>query len=76
MMVQWQEILVIASTINFNDDEDQPIWQYETNGVYSSSSMYNVINFRGIQPIYCLLFGNLRSHLGLSHFYGSSLKIK
>jgi hypothetical protein len=33
MMVQWQELLVIASTINFSEDEDQPIWQYETNGI-------------------------------------------
>jgi hypothetical protein len=41
MMVQWQELLVIPSTINFSEDEDQPICQYETNGIYSSSSMYN-----------------------------------
>jgi hypothetical protein len=52
MMVQWWELLVIASTINFSEDEDQPILQYETNGIYSSSSMYNLVNFRGVQPIY------------------------
>jgi hypothetical protein len=52
MMVQWRELLVIANTIVFSDDEDQLIWQYETNGVYSSSSMYNLVNFRGVQPIF------------------------
>jgi hypothetical protein len=52
MMVQWQELLVIANTIVFSDEEDQLIWQYETNGVYSSSSMYNLVNFRGVQPIF------------------------
>jgi hypothetical protein len=30
MMVQWQELLVIANTIVFSEDEDQLIWQYET----------------------------------------------
>jgi hypothetical protein len=44
MMVQWQEHLVIANTIIFSDDEDQLIWRYETNGVYSSSTMYNLVN--------------------------------
>jgi hypothetical protein len=47
MMVQWQELLVIANTIVFSEDEDQLIWQYETNGVYSSSSMYSLVNCRG-----------------------------
>jgi hypothetical protein len=52
MMVQWQELLVIANTINFSKDEDKLIWQYETNGIYYSSSMYNLVNFRGVQPVF------------------------
>jgi hypothetical protein len=28
------------------------IWKYESNGVYSSKSLYAIINFRGVQPIY------------------------
>jgi hypothetical protein len=35
MMAQWHEILAIVETIVFSADEDQLIWAYETNGVYS-----------------------------------------
>jgi hypothetical protein len=45
MMVQWEEHLVIASSITFSEEEDQLIWQHEMNGIYSSSSMYNLVNF-------------------------------
>jgi len=27
------------------------IWQFSSNGVYSTQSLYKVINFRGIQPV-------------------------
>jgi hypothetical protein len=33
-------------------EEDQLIWKYESTGVYSSKSLYAVINFRGVQPVY------------------------
>jgi hypothetical protein len=52
MMVSWLEIIEIAKTISYSDENDQLICQYETNGIYSSSSMYATINFSGIQPIY------------------------
>lgn len=52
MMSQWHELVAIASTIVFTREEDQLIWSYVTNGVYSSKSMYALVNFRGIQPIY------------------------
>jgi hypothetical protein len=52
MMTNWLELIEIAKTISFTDENDQLIWQYETNGIYSSSSMYALVNFRGIQPIY------------------------
>jgi hypothetical protein len=51
---------VIGGTIIFTNEEDQPIWQYETKGVYSSCSLYNVIKFRGVQPIYLLVFWKLK----------------
>jgi hypothetical protein len=52
MMAQWQELLAIAETIVFNTDEDQLIWAYETDGVYSSKSMCALVNFRGLTPIF------------------------
>jgi hypothetical protein len=56
-MAQWLEILEIAREINFNDSPDQLIWKYESIGVYSSKSLYAIVNFRGVQPIYLLLSG-------------------
>ena len=32
----WLEVIQIASTISFTDEEDTLIWQFTTNGVYSS----------------------------------------
>jgi hypothetical protein len=52
MMVSWLELIEIAKTISYSKENDQLIWKYETNGIYSSSSMYAIVNFRGIQPIY------------------------
>jgi hypothetical protein len=48
----WFEIVEIAKTIIFSKEEDQLIWKYEPKGVYSSKSLYAVINFRGVQPVY------------------------
>jgi hypothetical protein len=48
----WEEVLCIASAIEFSEDEDEPVWQFNLVGVYSSRSLYSVINFRGVQPMY------------------------
>jgi hypothetical protein len=42
----------LASTINFSDEEDALIWKFTSNGIYSSQSLYKIVNFRGIKPIY------------------------
>jgi hypothetical protein len=52
MMDMWREIVEIAQTIIFSVEEDQLIWKYESKGVYSSKSLYAVINFRGVQPVF------------------------
>jgi hypothetical protein len=31
MMISWLELIEIAKTISFSDENDQLIWQYETN---------------------------------------------
>ena len=28
------------------------IWQYNSNGIYSTQSLYKIINFRGVQPVF------------------------
>jgi hypothetical protein len=44
MMDMWFEIVEIAKTINFSEEEDQLIWKYESSDVYSSKSLYDVKN--------------------------------
>jgi hypothetical protein len=60
MMNQWYELLEIARTISFSHDEDQLIWQYNSSGVYSSSSLYDVINFRGNIQVYLSVVWKLK----------------
>lgn len=52
LMTQWYEVLNIAQSINFSDEDDAIIWKYESKGTYSVSSLYAVINFRGVLPVY------------------------
>lgn len=40
MYHQWEELVGLASSIVFNAEEDSVIWQYESKGKYSSSSLY------------------------------------
>jgi len=49
---QWLEILNLASTIVFSQEEDAMIWHYNSNGIYSTQSLYKIINFRGVQPVF------------------------
>jgi hypothetical protein len=60
LMAQWLEILEIAREITFNDSPDQLIWKYESNGVYASKSLYAIVNFRGVQPIYLPIVWDLK----------------
>ena len=60
MMVQWKELLSIVRSVTLSWEEDQPIWQYESKGVYSSRSMYAIVNFRGVRQIYLLAVWQLK----------------
>jgi len=44
LMIRWQEIIQLASTIVFSDEEDSLIWTFNSRGMYSSQSLYKVIN--------------------------------
>ena len=52
LMNEWLEVLQLASTIVYSLDEDALIWQFSTNGIYNSQSLYKIINFRGVIPIH------------------------
>ena len=56
MMQMWEEILGLASSIHFIEDQDSVIWEFNTNGIYSVQSLYVVMSFRGCSrsiPLWC-----------------------
>jgi hypothetical protein len=48
----WLEVVELVSTINLTDDEDSLLWQFSSQGTYSSQSLYKIINFRGIHSVH------------------------
>jgi hypothetical protein len=48
----WEELVSLVTTIEFSGEEDALVWQFQSSGVYSSQSLYSVINFRGVIPVY------------------------
>lgn len=52
LMVQWFDLVSILKLTKFRQEEDSLIWQYESKGVYSTKSLYAIVNFRGVQLIY------------------------
>jgi hypothetical protein len=54
----WEEEVAIASTIRLSNDEDEPIWIFQSKGLYSSHSLYRVIKFRGYFLCMFRLFGS------------------
>jgi hypothetical protein len=56
----WEEVLSIAASLELNNEDDEPVWQYNSSGVYSSQSLYRVINFRGVLPVFVPVVWKLR----------------
>ena len=51
MMEKWFEIDQIARSVSLSYDIDSLVWQLKNKGVYSASSLYDVINFIGVNPV-------------------------
>ena len=47
----WEEVFQLATTISFEDSDDALIWKFNSNGLYSTQSLYKVVNFRGVHPV-------------------------
>jgi hypothetical protein len=47
LMIQWEELIEIASGTELTDEEDSIIWQYCSNGKYSVQTLYAIINDGG-----------------------------
>ena len=60
LMEQWFHMMEVVRSVVFTEENDALIWQLENKGKYSTSSLYHVINFRGVQPIYPLVVWALK----------------
>lgn len=45
-------VVELVSTLELSDEEDSLIWQFSSKGVYSSQSLYKIVNFRGINYVH------------------------
>lgn len=61
MMLRWYELEELAKSITLSHDCVSLVWQYESFGQYSSSSLYTIINFRGVTPG-CVLTCSVENH--------------
>jgi hypothetical protein len=52
LMEMWLELLGIAESINFSEEPDAVVWRFTSNGRYSVQSLYAIVNFRGVTPVY------------------------
>jgi hypothetical protein len=52
LMQRWYDLKSIVESIQFDGTEDSLIWKFESKGVYSVSSLYAIVNFRGIMPVH------------------------
>jgi hypothetical protein len=52
LMEQWYKLEQIYTRISFSSECDSLIWTYTASGTYTSSSLYKIITFRGITPLY------------------------
>jgi hypothetical protein len=51
----WEEVVSLAKSLELTSEEDEPIWQFQSSRIYSSQSLYIVINFRRVTPVYVLV---------------------
>jgi hypothetical protein len=52
MMQKWEELVSVVEQVELSDDTDALVWCYESPGVFSSHSCYNIISYRGVKHVY------------------------
>lgn len=70
LIEQWYELEQILLGTTLSTEQDALIWKYNTSGVYSSSSLYNIINFRGIVPTFIPAVWSLNVPPDCTFFFG------
>ena len=52
LLLQWYDLVHIAESLQLNNEPDAVLWKFDSKGVYSVSSMYAIINFRGVKNVH------------------------
>ena len=52
MMNRWFELTEIVSSVVYNNDGNALVRQYDSKWEYSTQSLYAIINFRGVVPVF------------------------
>jgi hypothetical protein len=64
---QWYQLHQIVSSVCSSDNEDAMVSKLQSSGLYTSQSLYAVINFSGIIPVFidalCNLYVPPRVHI-------------
>ena len=56
----WLDVVQLASTIVYSGEQDALIWQYNSNGVYSSCFLYKIVTFRWAKLVHVPLVWGLK----------------
>jgi len=48
----WWELLSLLDEVSLSEEEDHIVWNYTSSGRYEVQSLYAVVSFRGVAPIY------------------------
>jgi hypothetical protein len=75
LLLMWEELVNLISTVDLSSDEDALIWQYQSSGVYSSQSLYAVINFRRVKLVYLPIVWKINVPLEYIFSCGCCLRI-
>jgi hypothetical protein len=52
LMNRWYDLVSVAESIQYTGEVDAIIWKYESSGVYLVSSLYAIVNFKGVTPVH------------------------
>jgi hypothetical protein len=67
-MNMWLELKQIVSLVELVEEEDSIIWQYTSSGRFSVQSLYEIVNDRGVKPVYTPVTWNI-SVLSMVHIF-------
>jgi hypothetical protein len=48
----WWELSSLVEGISLSDEEEQIMWNFTSTGTYAVQSLYEVINHKGITPVF------------------------